>query len=449
MKTKYIKISFAFVFLFQVTYLFSQQTQDTAKKVAPIIPIVKLSDNITVKFGGFVRAEYYLDSRKTQGAVDDLFSFFPYAESKDAKGKDQNAVVRQNLSTQATRFNALFSGPDVLSAKSSAFFEFDFSGGAATNGTTTNPVGLRLRHAYIKLNWKSSELLIGKTWNPLGDIIFPSVVGLNTGIPFRPFGRGDQLRFTYKPTESISILAAALYQSEHKSFSYSDATGTTTANTNDIRINPVPDFHLQIHYKSGAIFAGLVSEYKIVRPATALKALKGTAPLGTYNTDETVSSYAFGGFAKYSQGLFTVQASGLYGQNLSELFQQGGYAVTAIDSTNGSRRYTPSNSITSWLNITYGKTVVIGLFGGYSKNLGFSKNIIGGVGSYLGRWQDVDHIYRISPSIKYNIGRLILGAELEYNVAAYGTVDYTNKGKVKDAKEVSGVRGLLAATFLF
>lgn len=400
--------------------------QDNGEQKKELIPVVKLSDNVSVKFGGFVRAEYYIDSRKPVGAVDNLFGFFPDKEVKDSLGNDQNAVVTNNLSTQATRFNAAFTGPDVFNAKSTAFLEYDFTGG--------NRINVRLRHAYLKLNWTKSELLVGKTWIPLAETIFPSVNGLHTGIPFRPFGRGDQVRFTYKPGK-INILAAAVYQSEHTS---------TYGGSGDIKANPIPDFHLQLHYKTANVFAGLVSEYKIVRPN-----LISTGTDGVFNTNETVSSYAFGGFAEYKHNKLTVKGSALYGQNLSEVFQQGGYAVTEIDPDNGNRSYSPSNSVSSWVNITYGQKVIAGLFGGYQKNLGFSDDILGGAGSFFGRWQDVAYIYRLSPSVQYKVGRLILAAELDYNIAAYGKVDITDKGKVKDAKEIAGTRGLLAATFLF
>jgi len=426
-------------------------SQENASTEKPIIPVVKLSDNVQVKFGGFVRAEYYYDSRETVGAVDDLFGFFPENEKKNTvgDGEDQNAVSRQNLSTQSTRFNALFSGPDAFKAKSSAFFEYDFTGGAATQASTgaTNAVGLRLRHAWAKLAWNKTEVLVGKTWNPLGETIFPSVVGLNTGIPFRPFGRGEQIRFTYKPTSAINVLAAAVFQTEHKSFVYTDGTLTAGAsNANDIRTNPIPDFHLQLHYKGKSLFAGIVSEYKVVRPAT-----QTTGTSGTFNTDETVSSYALGAFADFKHKKLNLKGSVLYGQNLSELFQQGGYAVKSFNATTGARTYTASNSVSLWANATYGTTVVAGLFGGYQKNLGFNDNLTtaGGATTFLGRWQNVDHIYRIAPSLTYNTGRWKFQGELDYNVAAYGTVDNANKGKVKDANELSGVRGLLATTFSF
>jgi hypothetical protein len=431
---------------------FSIQAQESDKSLKPIIPVVKLGDNVQVKFGGFVRADYYVDSREAVGAVDDLFGFFPEIEKNNSgDAKDQNEVVRQNLSTQATRFNGLFTGPDAFHAKSSAFFEYDFSGGPGTQTTTgaTSPVGLRLRHAWAKLAWNKTEVLVGKTWNPLAETIFPSVVGLHTGIPFRPFGRADQVRVTLKPISEISVLLAAVYQSEHKSYVYPDASQAATAsNINDIRSNPIPDFHVQLHYKNKDLFAGVVAEYKVVRPAT-----QTTGISGVFNTDETVSSYAFGGFADYKKGLFELKGSVLYGQNLSELFQQGGYAVKTYDAATGARTYSVSNSTSGWINATYGTKLVVGIFGGYQKNLGFNDNILsttsGGVSTFLGRWQNVDHIYRIAPSLTYNIGRWKFQGELDYNVAAYGIPDYTDKGKVKDAKEISGIRGLLATTFLF
>ena len=400
-------------------------TSETAKE---LVPAVKISDNIQVKFEGLVRAEYYIDSREIVGAVDDLFGFFPENERLDANGKDLNAVTRQNLSTQATRFNALFTGSELLNAKSSAFFEYDFSGGGTVN--------LRLRHAWAKLSWKKAEVLIGKTWNPLAETPFPSIAGLNTGIPFRPFGRGDQLRFTYKPTKEWSILVAGVYQTEHKSTLETSAAA-------DIRANPIPDFHLQFHYKTPGFSAGVLSEYKIIKPAT-----QATGTLGTFYTSETISSYALGAYADYKKDLFNIKGSVIYGQNLSELFQQGGYAVKSQNDETGVRTYTPSNSVSYWLNITYGKTWQVGLFTGYQQNLGFSDNPLIH-GDFFGRWQDIDHIYRIAPSLKYSFRQWAFHAELDYDVAAYGKIDYANKGKVKDTKEVSGVRGIFATTFFF
>lgn len=411
--------------------LFFAQAQDNVSTEKPLIPVVTLSKDVNVKFGGFMRAEYYVDSKEMVGALDDLFGFFPEKPVYDTNGKDINNVVRHNFSTQATRFNALFTGPSVFNAKSSAFFEFDFTGG--------NSVNLRYRHAYGQLSWAKTDVLFGKSWNPLAAIHFPSVLGLHTAIPFRPFGRGDQVRVTYRLTDKISILGAALIQTEHRS------TLETSAAT-DVRANPIPDMHLQLFHKTNNLMLGLLSEYKITRPATFTE-----GALGKFVTNETVSSYAVGGIVDYKLNLFNAKASVLYGQNLSELYIAGGYATTSIDATTGHRTYSPSNSVSSWLNFTYGKKWIAGVFGGYHKNLGFSDNILETTanGALFGRWQNIDHIYRASTSLTYKIERWVFGAEVDYNVAAYGDVDYGKKGKIKNATETSNIRGVLSATFIF
>ena len=422
--------------------LFFAQAQDNVSTEKPLIPVVTLSKDVNVKFGGFMRAEYYVDSKEMVGALDDLFGFFPEKPVYDANGKDINNVVRHNFSTQATRFNALFTGPSVFNAKSSAFFEFDFTGG--------NSVNLRYRHAYGQLSWAKTDVLFGKSWNPLAAIHFPSGLGLHTAIPFRPFGRGDQVRVTYRLTDKISILGAALIQTEHRS------TLETSAAT-DVRANPIPDMHLQLFHKTNNLMLGLLSEYKITRPATYTEGA-GT-PKPKYITKETVSSFSLGGIMDYKKDLFNAKASVLYCQNLRELHIGGGYATTSIDATTGHRTYSPSNSVSSWLNFTYGKKWIAGVFGGYHKNLGYHTPILAptlddnGVTiktpTLFGRWQNIDHIYRASTSLTYKIERWVFGAEVDYNVAAYGDVDYGKKGKIKNATETSNIRGVLSATFIF
>ena len=432
----------AFLVASLIGCLFFAQAQDNVSTEKPLIPVVTLSKDVNVKFGGFMRAEYYVDSKEMVGVLDDLFGFFPEKPIYDANGKDINNVVRHNFSTQATRFNALFSGPSVFNAKSSAFFEFDFTGG--------NSVNLRYRHAYGQLSWAKTDVLFGKSWNPLAAIHFPSVLGLHTAIPFRPFGRGDQVRVTYRLTDKISILGAALIQTEHRS------TLETSAAT-DVRANPIPDMHLQLFHKTNNLMLGLLSEYKITRPATFTEGA-GT-PKPKYITKETVSSFSLGGIMDYKKDLFNAKASVLYGQNLSELYIAGGYATTSIDATTGHRTYSPSNSVSSWLNFTYGKKWIAGVFGGYHKNLGYHTPILAptldddGVTiktpTLFGRWQNIDHIYRASTSLTYKIERWVFGAEVDYNVAAYGEVDYGKKGKIKNATETSNIRGVLSATFIF
>ncbi|MBO7427837.1 MAG: hypothetical protein J6U08_03915 [Paludibacteraceae bacterium] len=401
-------------------------TSETAKD---LIPTVRFGDEIKVKFGGFLRAEYYVDSREIVGGGDDLFGFFPEDKVYDKNGEDLNAVVRQNFTTEATRFTATVDGPKLGRASSKAYVEFDFSGG--------NTVNLRLRQAWAKFVWQKGELLFGKAWSPFSDIPFPYVAALHIGVPYRPFNRGEQLRYTFKPTERHSFVVAGVYQTEHKSV-------LEESSNSDIRQNPTPEFHLQWRYTSPSFSAGLLSEFKSVRPATKVTNDAGDI----FKTDEKVNSFGLGYYIQVISGRFGLKTGGVYGQNLSEYFQQGGYAVKSIDERTGKRTYSTSKVTSYWINLSYGKTWAPSVFVGYSKNLGFDDDILEG-GRFFGRWQNVDHLVRVAPSIKFSHKQWLLQAELDYNIAAYGTVDYADRGKVKDTHNISGVRGLLAATFFF
>ncbi|MGL4293147.1 MAG: hypothetical protein ACRCSQ_06190 [Bacteroidales bacterium] len=393
-----------------------------------LIPVVRFSDNIRVKFGGFVRAEYYIDSREMVGAVDDLFGFFPERKDYDPNGKDLNAVVRQNISTQATRFSALIEGPDLLKAKSSAYFEFDFTGG--------NAVNLRLRHAWVKMNWTKTGILLGKTWNPMAEATFPNVAGVHAGAPFRPFGRADQLRMTYNPRPEVCLLLAGVYQTEHRS----QVDGTQGG---DVRSNPFPELHLQLRYNTASVSAGLMTEFKTMRPAT-----RTTGTNGTYRTNERVHSFAAGAYANANLALWNINGGIIYGQNMGEFFMQGGYAVRTLDPETGARTYSTSGVGSVWANINYGRQWIVGVFGGYERNMGFRHDLQEN-SPFFGRWQDVAYIYRIAPSLKYTYKQWCFQAEVDYDIAAYGNVDYADKGKVKNAEAVSGIRGVFVTTFSF
>ena len=399
---------------------------ETAKS---LIPTVKAGNDIKLKIGGFFRAEYYVDSREIVGACDDLFGFFPEDKVYDSNGKDLNKVVRQNISTQATRLTTTFEGPKLGKADSKAYIEFDFSGG--------NSVNVRLRQAWAKLTWQKGELLWGKAWSPFADIPFPYVAGLHTGIPFRQFSRGDQVRFTFKPSQHVSLVAAGLYQTEHKSVLEASSNG-------DIRQNPIPEFHLQWRYSSPTFSAGLLGEFKSIRPATKVTNAAGEVS----KTDKRVNSYALGYYAQYLSGKLGLKTGGLYGLNLSDYFQQGGYAVKSVDPNTGKRSYAPSKVTSYWLNISYGKKWAPSLFVGYTKNLGFTDDILAG-GDFFGRWQNVDQVFRLAPSLKFSHKQWTIQGEIDYDNVAYGNVDYADHGKVKDTHNVQGVRGLIATTFFF
>jgi hypothetical protein len=407
------------------------QAQETTQ-AKPLLPSVRVADNVQLKIGGFIRTEYLFDSRQHLAAVNDLVGFFPVNKQPAENGKDLTDVARSSISSKGTRVNLGLTGPDVLNAKSNAFFEIDFT------GNNEPAVNIRFRHAWIKMSWEKAELLLGKTWNPLGETPAPGVAGLAGAAPYRPFGRSDQIRLVLKPDKNFHVWLAGVYKTEHV-FNPDGA---------DIKNSTLPELHLQLRYVSPNFSAGLVSAYKNIRPA-----LSATADGKTYIAENTVSSYALGGFVDFKAGQFNGKAGVTFGQNLGEYFMVGGYAVKEVDS-NGIPSYTPLMNSSYWAFLSYaGKHWTPGLFFGYTQNNGFKDELKEGgrpiaCGPVGGTAFGLANAYRIAPSLKYSVGRLAFHAELEYNAAAYGT-EFDNKRKATKSETVGGIRFLLATSFFF
>lgn len=394
------------------------KAQETAPAAA--IPAVTLGDNVTMKIGGFLRTDAYFDTRKSEELVDGLFNFYPLNESPDPNGNDLNAVSQYRMAATASRLNTLFKGPDVFNAKSSSLIEFDFTG--------VNGIGLRLRHAWIKLNWEKSELLFGRTWHPLMALeVLPSVVALSTGAPFTVFNRCEQIRYTVKFGQ-LSAFGALSTQMKY------GFPGTAQNQS-------VPDLNGNIQFKNEFLIVGATANLRMNQPITEFTS---TATNRKFKIDDKVTSVVLSGYAQVSASNLKVKGGAMYGQNMHEYLMLGGYAIETIDSTGV--KYTTTNNLNFWGNIVYGSALQYSLFLGYTKNLGTSAKT---PATYFGRAENIDNLIRIAPSISYKVGKLLYQAEVEHNLAAYGRVDKTDNNKVKDTKSVSNTRVQVTATFFF
>jgi hypothetical protein len=392
-------------------------------------PILKLTENMQLQIGGFVRVEGYWDSRRNLDAVDGLVLFYPLDKKNDANGVDLNDQSMANVSAVASRLWTRFYGPDVLGAKSSAHIEFDFTG---NQGAT---LGLRFRQGWVKLDWGQHELLMGRTWHPLfSTAVMPSVMGLNTGLPFSPFNRSDQVKYTFK-LNGLSLSAVAAYQGEYVSFG-------PEGKSNLYQHRAVtPDLSAVIQYQTGGFTIGAVGNVKTLQPRdTVIKSGK------VYQSTEKLTTYSTMFYTQYKTGLLTLKANAMLGQNNYESLMAGGYAVKTKDATTGIETYTPTNHFTTWGNIVYGDKHEFGLFVGYLKNLGTSDNV---GGKFYGRGGDIASAYRIAPHYTFTSGRFQFSPEVEYNVFEYGTPDAADKYKVKDTHTISATRILLTVMYNF
>jgi hypothetical protein len=378
-----------------------------------------------ITFKGFIKSDYWYDTRQVVASREELFLFYPRNELLDNNGHDINGEDYVNFSPVTSRLCGYLSGPKAFGAQTSGLIEGDFSG--VTNADIN---GFRLRHAFAKLKWQKSELLFGQYWHPMFVTeVFPTVISLNTGAPFQPFIRNPQISFT-RFFNNFNANIALLTQRDNASDGPMGFSGVYMRNA------LIPNIHLQLQYKNKKHVAGIAADWKTLRPRLVTDSL--------YITKQQVSSYAFMGYWKYSNNLFTWKCKSIYGQNLTEHLLMGGYAVHSFDSITATETYTPTNNLFVWGNILYGKKYVFGLFGGFAKNLGTSDT---NIGKYYARGADIDYVYRIAPSFSWVTHPLQISFEPEYTVAAYGTPN--NKGVVENSKEIANLRLLLTFLYFF
>ena len=391
-----------------------------------------------VKFSGFVKNDFFWDTRQTISAREGHFLLWPTPVNLDENGEDINKQASFNFLAIQSRLTAKISGPDALGAKTSGLIEGDFFAQANIN---TNL--LRLRHAFVKLNWEHTEVMAGQYWNPLFvTACFPGTVSFNTGTPLQSFARNPQIRVTYK-TSGFSILAAALGQRDYSS------VGPLGASSHYLRNSAVPEMQLQMHYGTSNedgmnIVAGAGAAYKTIVPRLSSSPVDGV----TYKVDEKVGGFTAMAFSKLTTKPITAKLQVRYGENIADLLGISGYAATEIvDVTTGELAYAPLKSMTFWAEVHSNGNPQVGIFGGLTSNNGINETILATVPVY-GRGTTIRRLYRIAPRIIYNVGKLRLAAEVEYTSAAYGD-NYDEFYIPADITLATNLRVLTAVYYFF
>ncbi len=385
-----------------------------------------------IKFSGFVKGDFFYDTRQTVAAREGHFLLWPMPEQDDINDHDINAKPNFNFLAVQTRLKGTITGPDAFGAKTSGAIEGAFFG--HSNGDVN---GFRLRHAFVNFDWGSTQLLFGQYWNPMFVTgCFPGVVSFNTGAPFQPFSRNPQVRLT-KSMGDLKLMIAALSQRDF----------TSTGGSEVLRNSGMPDMHLQIHYGSQnkeagtGFLAGIGAEYKTIVPRLSSIDTSGA----DVKVDESVSSMAAMAFCNVKLKPVTIKVESVYGQNLTDLLMIGGYAVTDTDPVTGEREYVPTNTFSTWLDVhTNGKQFQVGLFGGFSQNMGTDEDI---TGSIYGLGTNIESITRVAPRVIFNSGSARFAGEIEYTSAAFGSPD--ENAIPDDPTSVENLRFLLGVYYFF
>jgi len=390
-----------------------------------------------IKFSGFVKNDFFWDSRQTVAAREGHFLLWPSPVDLDDNGVDINSKSSFNFLSIQSRLSGKITGPDAFGAKTSGLIEGDFFAQGNDNINL-----FRLRHAFVKLNWEHLEVMAGQYWNPLFvTSCFPGTVSFNTGTPLQSFARNPQLRLTYR-TGGLSLIAAALGQRDYST------VGPNGASASYLRNSAVPDIHLQLHFKTDNesgfnILGGAGAAYKTIVPRIVNNLSTGA---GRTALNEKVSGVTAILFTKITTGQVTIKLQGRYGENISDVLAISGFAVKEIvDPVTGELSYTPLKSTTIWGEIHTNGNPQLGIFGGVTRNNG-TKEAMDYMNVY-GRGTSIRTLWRMAPRVVYNAGKVRVAMELEYTSADYGS-NY-NEFYIPDVTTTANNLRVLTAIYYF
>ncbi|MHC1706695.1 MAG: hypothetical protein AB9842_04125 [Bacteroidales bacterium] len=395
-----------------------------------------------VRFTGFVRSDVFIDTRENIVMRDGMINLYPEAPSYDAAGNDINEKLSFNFLCISSRLRAHLSGPGALGARTSGLIEMEFFG---TSDADIN--GFRMRHAFVDLNWARTEVRVGQYWHPMFVMeCFPQTVSFSTGSPFNIFNRSPQIKVTHHAGRSDLIAAIATERDFNSPGPDPSDPSKIIHSTRFIKNSGLPEVQLQFKHRFdslGKVVAGVGIGGKKLRPELYT--------IGTNNlkhrSNEDVSSFSGFAFLKMAFDPVEIRLTGIYCQNAYDLTLLGGYAVKEIlDEGTGQKKFTPLNTFACWADFQYvGKNWKTGIFTGLTSNLGAGCDLSEKI--FYSRGSNIAYVYRFAPRFTFTSGKMDLGFELEYTVAAYGTVNY--KGKVDHTKEVQNIRPLVNAIYNF
>ena len=369
-----------------------------------------------LKLYGFIRNYFAYDTRESVAGTEDFFYWVPKDESIQ-NGMDVNAVHSFRFAALTSRVGLDVTGYQVQGWNLGAKIEADFYAGVSgVTGTAT----LRLRQAYLTMAKNAVSLKIGQAWHPMAADM-PDVFSLNTGAPFGPFSRTPLVSADFKLSNDFSLTAAAIWQMQYTS------AGPNGAKADYIKYGRTPEIYLGLNYKSAdGLIARIGVDLLSIKPRV-YNTNNGTSAGATKKVSDRITTFSPFAYLQYSKGLFSVKAKTIFAQSGEHFGLNGGYGVKAEGfDINGDWNYSPSRNSSSWVSLAYGSKVKGILFGGYVKNFGTKEEVL--MDRYYfskNSFANLNSMWRLTPTVLYNLGKLQLGLEYEITSVQYGSVDGT------------------------
>ncbi|MBO6238761.1 MAG: hypothetical protein J6N50_08195, partial [Bacteroidales bacterium] len=281
--------------------------------------------------------------------------------------------------------------------------EADFYAGVSgVTGTAT----LRLRQAFMTLAKDNISIKAGQAWHPMAADM-PHIFSLNTGAPFGPFSRTPELVADWGLGNGLTLTTAAIWQMQYTS------AGPNGASADYIKYSGIPEFYLGLSIKQGGFTGRAGVDLLSIRP----RHLDAT---GTKKVSDRITTFSPFLYAEYTKGLFSVKGKTIFAQAGEHMNLNGGYGVSSIGS-DGTWYYTPTRNSSSWVSLTYGKKVQGVLFAGYVRNFGTAKELVGPLYFSKNSFSNMNRMFRITPEIMFNWGKVTLGFEYELTGVQYGS----------------------------
>jgi hypothetical protein len=408
-----------------------------------LVPSLSFAGSATSRYdvtiGGFVKFDM---GYATQGVGADYTTAVRSSYHGNQNQNDEYGNIY--AASGETRLNFLVKGPDGWGAKTSAFIEADFRGTQAGAA-----YGLfALRHAYIKMDWANTSLIMGQTWNRWGNIGTHSniVLGVNDVGPFIRGQRQPQItveqRFNKNWSASLGLYTPA------------NSMGTLGGSTqvNNFTRSGMPFAEGEIVFKSDAcgkigprnLLFGLGGYAGQEKPSY----ISSAAGAPTKYSDDTVTSWgvALKGFIPIipekkgdKTGALALSGNIFTGQDLS-WFTTTFYATSYPVGTVANRHYSAPVITGGHGNLQYyftDKFFVTGLYGYASVNFSspFMQAAVGNVANVRTLQQAIINLsYDVNPAMR-------LGVEYANIYTRYANFQALGGGQFYDTKgSVNSVR---------
>lgn len=387
--------------------------------------LVNLTNHI--KPYGFFRTSAIFDSRDSKAGSEDLFYFLPLDKSINLNGMDVNYNPSFKMSAITTRLGLDMSGFQYGNFSVTGKLEADFY---LMVGSTAS---LRLREAYVNLAWDkvgynfaSYSLKVGQAWHPMS-ADHPYCINVETGSPFNPFNWSPQILAGAK-FGNWSLNAGLIYPMQFL------PTGPAGPSEGYVKYGLIPEVYAGVSYQENGFLARLGADFISLRPRwRTATILDYTYDVGT-KTEDRISMVSPMVYLQYTSGMFKVNAKSVLAQGGDHLRLMGGYVLSdTSDPLNYG--YTPLVSSSSFVSFSYGRKFQFLCMAGYMKALGTTHMLDLGEADYVNPdnvfyfsdgFKNINQMFRATPTLAYNLGKLTFGLEYNFTCVEYGDMNALN-----------------------